>query len=72
MPDRFDGLHAIGVDETSYRKGHTYITVVVDHERGRVIWAHDGHGKQVFDQFFQALTPVQRASIGIVNGDRAR
>ena len=28
MPDRFDGLHAIGVDETSYRKGHTYITVV--------------------------------------------
>lgn len=41
MPSPFDGLHAIGVDETSHRKGHTYITVVVDHERHRVIWAHD-------------------------------
>lgn len=29
MPSPFDGLHAIGVDETSHRKGHTYITVVV-------------------------------------------
>ena len=37
MPSMFDGLTAIGVDETSYRKGHTYITVVVDHERHRVI-----------------------------------
>ena len=39
MPCMFDGLTAIGVDETSHRKGHTYITVVVDHERKRVIWA---------------------------------
>ena len=42
MPSPFDGLTAIGVDETSHRKGHTYLTVVVDHERHRVIWAHDG------------------------------
>ena len=34
MPSPFDGLTAIGVDETSHRKGHTYLTVVVDHERG--------------------------------------
>lgn len=39
MPSPFDGLTSIGVDEASYRKGHTYITVVVDHERHRVIWA---------------------------------
>ncbi|MBS5011717.1 MAG: hypothetical protein KHZ37_06435 [Bifidobacterium longum] len=30
----FDGLRSIGVDETGYRKGHTYMTVVVDHDRG--------------------------------------
>ena len=58
MPSPFDGLHAIGVDETSHRKGHTYITVVVDHERHRVIWAHDGVGGDVFDLFFKALTCV--------------
>ena len=55
MPSPFDGLHAIGVDETSHRKGHTYITVVVDHERHRVIWAHDGVGGDVFDLFFKAV-----------------
>ncbi|MEQ6142949.1 hypothetical protein ABKP87_09085 [Bifidobacterium breve] len=37
MPSPFDDLHAIGVDETSHRKGHTYLTVVVDHERHRGI-----------------------------------
>ena len=50
MPSPFDGLHAIGVDETSYRKGHKYMTVVVDHDRGRVIWMHQGHGQKVFDE----------------------
>ncbi|QOL59291.1 transposase [Bifidobacterium longum] len=72
MPSPFDGLHAIGVDETSYRKGHTCITVVVDHERHRVIWAHDGYGRDVFGQFLQTLTPEQRASIRVADGDGAR
>lgn len=72
MPSMFDGLTAIGVDETSCRKGHTYITVVVDHERKRVIRAHDGHGKEILDLFFQQLTPERRASIRIVTGDGAR
>ena len=71
MPCMFDGLTAIGVDETSHRKGHTYITVVVDHERKRVIRARDGHGKQVLDLFFEELTPERRASIRIVTGDGA-
>lgn len=35
MPSPFDGLHAIGADETSYRKGYTHVTIVVDHERLR-------------------------------------
>ena len=72
MPSPFDGLHAIGVDETSHRKGYTYLTVVVDHERHRVIWAHDGVGGDVFDLFFKALTPEQHASIRVVTGDGAR
>ena len=72
MPCMFDGLTAIGVDETSHRKGHTYITVVVDHERKRVIRAHDGYGKQVLGLFFEELTPEQRAPIRIVTGDGAR
>ena len=50
MPSPFDGPRSIGVDETSYRKGHKYMTVVVDHDRGRVIWMHQGHGQKVFDE----------------------
>lgn len=68
-PGLFDGLRSIGVDETSYRKGHTYMTVVVDHDRGRVIWMHQGHGQKVFDLFFQALTPARRESIRAGAGD---
>ena len=72
MPSPFGGLTSIGVDETGYRKGHTCITVVVDHERHRAIWAHDGYGRDVFGLFFQTLTPEQRASIRVVAGDGAR
>ena len=37
-------LRSIGVDETGYKNGHKYMTVVVDHDRGRVVWACAGHG----------------------------
>jgi transposase len=40
--DRFDGLRRIGIDEISYKKGHKYLTVVVDHDRGRLVWAAPG------------------------------
>ena len=46
--------------------------MVVDHERHRVIWAHDGVGGDVFDLFFQQLTEEQKASIRVVTGDGAR
>ena len=38
-PERFrrlDGLVRIGIDETSYRKGHKYITVIVNHDTNTV------------------------------------
>ena len=40
--DRFAGLRRIGIDEISYKRGHRYLTVVVDHDRGRLIWAAVG------------------------------
>jgi len=68
---RFDGLINIGIDETSYTKGHNYITVVLNHDNGKVIWCHKGFGTEVLDQFFKALTPEQRASIRCVTADGA-
>jgi len=69
---RFDNLRRIGVDETSYRKGHKYITTVVNHETGNVIWVAQGHGKAVFEKFFRELTPDQRSSIERISGDGAK
>ena len=40
--DPLDGLRIIGVDELSYRRHHEYVTTVVDHERGIVVWAAPG------------------------------
>jgi len=69
---RLDGLVRIGVDETSYRKGHQYMTVVVNHDTGEVVWVHDAHGKSVFEAFFKELSPEQRSTIKFVSADGAR
>ena len=34
---RLDGLVNIGIDETIYKKGHKYITVVVNHDTNEVV-----------------------------------
>ena len=68
---RFDGLRRLGVDETSYKKGHKYLTVVVDHERNRVVWACKGHGKSQLNAFFDLLTEEQRDAIEVVTADGA-
>jgi len=69
---RFDNLEEIGIDETSYKKGHKYMTVVVNHKTGHLIWAAKGHGKEVLIGFFKGLTEEQRANIKYVTADGAR
>lgn len=69
---RLNGLVNIGIDETSYRKGHKYITVIVNHDTNEVVWVAAGHGKSVLEQFYKGLTPEQLSSIKVVTGDGAR
>ena len=40
--DRLAGLRRIGIDEISYKKGHKYLMVVVDHDTRRLVWAAPG------------------------------
>jgi len=54
-PGRFGELRRIGIDEFSYRKHHHYLTVVVDHDRDRVIWAAEGRSGQTLHQFFDLI-----------------
>jgi transposase len=70
-PGRLQDLRLIGVDEFSYRKRHRYITLVVDHERRRVVWAAKGHGAEVLERFFEDLGPQGRAKVSTVTLDLA-
>jgi transposase len=66
---RLDGLAHIGVDEISYKKGHHYLTVVADHDQGRVVWAEPGKHTRALSSFFEALGPARRAAIRAVSMD---
>jgi transposase len=40
--DLLAGLQRIGIDEISHRRGQRYITVVIDHDTRRLVWAVTG------------------------------
>jgi len=68
-PGRLDGLFRIGVDEISWRKHHKYLTLVVDHDRGRVVWGAEGKSASTLDEFFDALGPQRSSEIEAVSMD---
>lgn len=67
--DRLAGLTHIGVDELSYRRHHEYITVVVDHTQGKVVWAHPGKNADTLKLFFQQLGAARCAALEAVTID---
>ncbi|MDG4834799.1 ISL3 family transposase [Solwaraspora sp. WMMD1047] len=71
LVDRFAGLRRIGIDEVSYKKGHRYLTVVVDHDTGRLVWAAQGKSAATLDTFFDLLGPDRAAKITHVSADGA-
>jgi transposase len=71
LHDRFAGLRRIGIDEISYKRGHRYLTVVVDHDSGRLVWAAPGRDKATLSAFFDALGPKRSAQITHVSADGA-
>jgi len=70
--NRFDNLVNIAIDETSYKKGHKYITLILNHDTNAVVWAGKGYGKEVLESFFVQLSEEQCQSIRLVSGDGAR
>ncbi len=69
--DPFDGLVRIGIDEISYRRGHKYLSVVVDHDSGRLVWAAPGKERATVEAFFLALGEERCAQIRLVSADSA-
>ena len=71
LHDRFAGLRRIGIDEISYKRGHRYLTVVVDHDSGRLVWAAPGRDKATLELFFDALGEERSQLITHVSADGA-
>ena len=66
---RLDGLALLGVDEVSYGADHKFLTSVVDHERGSIVWATEGRNSASLQAFFDGLSDEQKASIKAVSID---
>lgn len=69
--DRLAGLRRIGIDEISYKKGHRYLTIVVDHDTGRLVWAAPGRDRATLSGFFHALGEQRCQALTHVSGDGA-
>lgn len=69
--DRFAKLRRIGIDELSYRKGQKYITIVVDHDSGRLVWARPGRDEATVAAFFDELGNERAEQIELVSADAA-
>ena len=69
--DNFYGLSRIGIDEISYKRGHRYLTVVVDHDSGRLVWAAVGRDKKTLNGSFDLLGSERCAKINLLSADGA-
>jgi transposase len=69
--DRLAGVRRIGIDEISYKKGHKYVTVVVDHDTGRLLWMNPERTKKSLAAFFTWLGEERCAQLELVSADGA-
>jgi transposase len=69
--DLLSGLARLGFDEISVRKGQRYLTVVVDHDSGRLVWAAPGRDRKTVEKFLDLLGKQRCEQIELVSCDMA-
>lgn len=55
------GLRRIAIDEIAVRKGHRYLTVVMDLDSGRVVFVGQGKGANALQPFWRLLKKARAA-----------
>ena len=60
-----------GSTRISYKRGHKYLTVIVDHDSGVLLWAHPGRDQKTLEKFFDKLGEQRCARISLVSADAA-
>src|SRR5512132_3809863 len=69
--DLLADLRRIGFDEISVRRGQSYLTVVVDHHTGRLVWAAPGRDRKTVEKFLDLLGDDRGKRIELVSCDMA-
>jgi transposase len=69
--DLLANLKRIGIDEISHRTGQRYLTVVVCHDTGRLVWAAAGRDRKTVEAFLDALGEERCKQIELVSADMA-
>jgi transposase len=62
-------LRLIGIDEVSRKKGHRYLTLVYDLQRGELVWIGKERTRDTVAQFFDELGPRRSRNLQAVAMD---
>jgi len=65
----YTGLRILAVDEIAVRKGHRYLTVVLDFETGRVVWVGQDRKAETLKAFFDGMSPAQKQALEAIAMD---
>jgi transposase len=65
----YTNLRILAIDEIAVKKGHNYMTVVLDYTTGRVVWMGEGRNADTLDAFFDPMTDEQKQAIQAVAMD---
>ncbi|MCL5048808.1 MAG: ISL3 family transposase [Firmicutes bacterium] len=68
-PKRLENLFLVGVDEISCRKHHNYLTLVTNHQSGKIVYGSEGKSASSLDGFFSDLGPERAGKIEAVTMD---
>ncbi len=70
-PPNLDELRTLLVDEKAVRRGHNYVTIVLNGDTGELLYMAEGKKREVLGRFFEQLSPEQKGRIEAVGIDRS-
>lgn len=65
----YGNLEYVSIDEIANKKGHDYLTIVMNLDTGKVIWVGEGRKEENIDKFFETLNKKEKERIKAVSID---
>jgi len=66
---QMDQLKYLGMDEKSFKRGHSYITLLTDLDQSRVLEVVEERTSEAADQLWETLSPEQKGAVEAVAVD---